>query len=66
LAFDNETERKALEDLRASASFKQANTEEKARLVAEARGRGRGENKNLASAATVKAEQAAQAARDRG
>jgi hypothetical protein len=64
LAFDNEAERVALKDLRKSAEFKQADTEEKARLVKEARGRG--ENKNLASAATVKAEQAAQAARDRG
>jgi hypothetical protein len=39
LAFDNESERKALKALRASAAFKKADTEERARLVKEARGR---------------------------
>ena len=42
LTFDNESERVALQDLRASSAFKQAGTEERARLVKEARGRSRG------------------------
>jgi hypothetical protein len=44
LIFDNEAERKALVELRSSAAFKQADTEERARLVAESRGRSRDEN----------------------
>ena len=44
LVFDNESEKKALQDLRASAAFKQADTEERARLVKEARGRSRDSN----------------------
>jgi hypothetical protein len=42
LVFDNESERIALSDLRSSAEFKQADTEERARLVKEARGRANG------------------------
>ena len=42
LVFDNEAERIALKELRSSVEFKQANTEERTRLVAESRGRSRG------------------------
>jgi hypothetical protein len=42
LVFDNESEKIALQELRDSAAFKQSGTEEKARLVAEARGRASG------------------------
>ncbi len=42
LVFDNESERIALKELRASASFKQSGTEERALLVKEARGRALG------------------------
>ncbi len=44
LTFDNESERIALKDLRASAAFKKADTEERTRLVAEARKRSRNSN----------------------
>jgi hypothetical protein len=42
LVFDNEREQIALQELRDSTAFKQAGTEERARLVKEARGRANG------------------------
>jgi hypothetical protein len=44
LTFDNEFEKVALQELRASATFKQSDVEERARLVAETRGRARDSN----------------------